>query len=200
MKKGKKRGEANVPLIIISVFGGITLILIIAFVYMSLYGPNYTETYNQKIQSGEIQNPITEFQLSNDVQKNKILIENNLLGTLNTSEIKKGLIKYASVILQLYNLHNIPFTQITPKIQVYIGQDAYNVEVTEGTIIIKEGEIQDADIIIRTTNEEALKISENGNYAKGSVSSGKTTIEFVASKIILFAKGYSTLYQELNKQ
>ena len=199
MKKRAQK-ELNVPAIVLSVVGAVAVILVVSFVYMSLNGKNYTQEYNQRIENGEIQNPVTEFQLSDNVQENKIIIENNLLGTLNTSEIKKGLVKYASIVLKLYNLHNIPFTSITPKIQVYVDEDVYNLEIKDGVIIIREGEIQEMDIIIRTTNEEALKITENGNYAVASVSSGKTTIEFVASKFILFSKGYSTLYQELNKQ
>lgn len=195
MKKEKR--VLNIPVIVLSSLGGVALMLLIFFIYMSMNGKNYTPDYNQKIQSGEIQNPITEFSLF-QTSGESIMIEQSILEKLNNSNVQQGLIKYSSVILKLYNLHNIPFTSITPKILIYIDNQAYNVEIKEGNIFIMPGEIQNEDIILITTSEEILKMSDNSNYAKDSVSSGKTSIEFTAGKIILFAKGYLSLYKELN--
>jgi len=212
----KKRGqkELNVPAIVLSVVGGIALILIISFVYMSLNGKNYTETYNQKIESGKIQNPISRFGLmfsdSQEIpqgakvikiqteQGEKHIIIQADLGDFDISEVEKELVNYGAIVLKLYNLHEVPFTGITPKVQIYIDGNAYYIEITKGNIIIKDGETQKPDIIIRTTHEEIFKIIEDNKYAKESISSGKTSIEQVANKAVLFSKGYLTLYEEFS--
>lgn len=186
----------NVPAIILSILGIITLTLALSFIYFSLNGRDYTKIYNEKIATGEIKNPFIEFELNSSEGNKSIFIEESIMGELNISNIE--LIKYTFTILKLYNLHNIPFTTITPKIQIYLNQDIYSIEIKKGDIIIKEEEIQNEDIIIRTTNEEILKMNKDDNYTKESISSGKTTIEKVANDFILFSKGYLNLYKELN--
>lgn len=210
-----KGGELNIPVIVLSVIGVSTLVLAISFVYMSLNGPNYTKTYTEKIQKGEIQNPISRFGLmfsdSQEIpegakvikiqteQGEKHIIIQADLGDFDISEVEKELVNYGAIILKLYNLHEVPFTGITPKVQIYIDENAYYIEITKGNIIIKDGETQKPDIIIRTTHEEIFKMIEDNKYAKESISSGKTSIEQVANKVVLFSKGYLDLYQEFSK-
>ena len=200
----RERKEMNVPAIVLSVLGIITLTFVASFVYFSLNGKSYTDVYQQKLQSGEIQNPITQFSLSSDnnftLGNNKsLIVEGNILGDANKSIVQESLIKYASVILELYNLHNIPFTSITPKIQVNIDQDVYSVEIITGNILVKTGQMQNPDIKITTTRDEILKMVNDNSYIKESISSGKTNIEMVANKLILFSKGYSALYNEFKQ-
>ncbi len=214
MKKEKR--VLNIPGIILSIFGACTIILAILFIYFSVHGKDYTNIYIEKIGKGEIKNPITEFALifsdkdseeiseeNGNVIKIKteegeklIIIRSNIEG-VDTSQIKEKLVEYTSVVLKLYNLHEIPFTSITPKIQIYIDKDAYYIEITKGNIIIKDGEISKKDIIIRTTHEEIFKMIENESYVEESFSSGKTSIELVANKATLFSKGYLSLYKDL---
>lgn len=178
MEKEKK--VLDVPLIVISVFGIVTLILVISFIYFSINGPNYTENYREK--SGGIKN-ITEFKIINNA---------------NLSNSQEEMVRYISIVLKLYNLHEIPYTTITPKIQVYINEDSYFVEIVKGDIIINKGETSEKDIKIKTTLDEMIKMKENENYAKESISSGKTTIEKIANDFTLFSKGYLNLYKELS--
>ncbi|MDO8528304.1 MAG: hypothetical protein Q7S06_00215 [Nanoarchaeota archaeon] len=213
----KKKGVVNFPVIILSVFGAFALILLISFIYLSAHGKDYTTNYAERVQSGEIRNPISEFGLLFSSSPTKeipegaeviriqtedgeklIIIEGDILGELNVADIETKLVNYASVVLKLYNLHNIPFTRITPKVQIYIDNAAYNLEVRKGNIIIEKGEAKNPDIIIRTTTEEIFKMIETNGYAKESISSGRTSIEMVAGKIILFSKGYLTLYNEFS--
>jgi hypothetical protein len=212
----KEKGEMNVPAIILSVIGLFALGLVISFVYLSLYGENYTNLYIEKLQNGEIKNPISEFQLmfvgnpseqipegseiitipTEDGEK-RIIIQANL-GNLDVSSIQKELINYLSVILKFYNLHEIPFTSMTPKVQVFVDDIAYYAEIVKGDILIKEGEAEKPEITIRTTNEEIFKIIENNNYAEESFSSGKTILSITDNYFVLFAKGYFTLYKDFN--
>jgi hypothetical protein len=211
MKKEKK--ELNLPVVILSVFGAFTLILIISFIYMSVNGPNYTSDYLQKIQTGEIKNPIQEFALmfSEDIQEipedanvlkiqtdegEKLIIVQAEMEDIDISDIEKELVNYGAVILKLYNLHSIPFTNINPEIQINIDENIYFLEIIKGDIFLSDGEIQNPDIILRTTNEEIFKMIENEDYAEESISLGKTSIELVANKFILFSKGYLNLYNE----
>jgi len=212
-----KKRVLNLPAIILSVFGIFTLGLLLSFIYLSVNGRDYSNVYIEKILSGEIKNPILEFQLSLSGEEpedyieqgyeiikideeKSIIIKIQGIGDLNVSDIKKEIINYASITSKVYNLHAIPFTKNIPKIQVYINGDPYYVKISKGNIIIEEGITKDKDIIIRTTYDELLKMIEDKNYLKESVSSGETTIEITKSKVILFSKGYLTLYKEFAKE
>ena len=216
---------ANTPGIILSVFGAIAVIAILGFLYQSFFGPNYNSVYEQKINNGEIKNPISQFSLwnvtppqnsGNTTENNSgsrvigintregnktITISGSPLGPMNlgSSQIEEDLLNYTSVMLKLYNLHNVPYTSNTPKIQVYIDGSGYSIEISGGDINVNPGTISSPDIIMRTTSSEIIKmISGNGYTLQDSIASGKTTIQPVASQFILFSKGYLSLYQGLS--
>lgn len=103
--------------------------------------------------------------------------------------------------LKLYQVHEIPYLGITPKIQIYIREDLYFVnsyylEIISGKVMIKDGEAAEKDIIIRTTKEEVEKIINDNNYMKESLSSGKTIVEKATSDFVLFTKGYPDIFIE----
>ncbi len=204
----------NVPAIVLSVFGVVVLGFVIVFAYMSLNGMDYSQVYSQRISSGNITNPLEMFVLqsppanlsgyeeikinTSDGEKSIFVnpLDLNMAG-LTTAEAEKELINYASVILKIYNLHNIPFTSITPKIQVNIDSNSYYLEVSDGKIIIHDGFAAKPDIIVRTTSEEILKIIANHSYAQKSISEGKTKVIMSASKFVLLTKGYLGVYLDL---
>jgi len=205
--------ELNLPGIILSAFGVLTLALIVSFVYMSLNGPSYTSEYTQKINEGIIQNPIQEFALmfaedSNEIPEGanvihvqteegeKLIVVQSDLEDFSISDIEKEIVNYGAIVLKLYNLHSVPFTNINPKVQVNIDDTVYSLEIIKGDIFIKDGEIKNPDIILRTTHEEIFKMIEVNEYVSESVSSGKTSIEIVANKFVLFSKGYLSLYNK----
>lgn len=112
---------------------------------------------------------------------------------------QKETVESLVIALKLYNVHEIPYLGITPKMQIYVKEDAYFVdayylEVVKGNIIIKNGETDEKDIIIRTTKEEMLKIINNSSYMKESLNSGRTVVEKVASDFLLFTKGYPDIF------
>ena len=193
-----KKGEADVPLIILSVFGLCTLGLAISYVFFALNGPDYSAAYDEKISSGEIRNLAKEFNLTSENAGGKVTIKTEDVGNFTASDIEKEMINYATVSTKLYNLHDVPFTSITPKIQFDIGENSYNIEVKDGEIILDEGGIKNEDIIIKTTQEEIIKMMEDDSYTKESFSSGNSEVELVANKFVLFSKGYSSIYDDLN--
>lgn len=93
-------------------------------------------------------------------------------------------------------LHNPPFSSDTPKIQLYVSDDIYRVEIKNSGFLIGRGNLENADIIIRTTKEEGVKMLRNKQYVKQSFVDSKSEIELVASKAKLFAKGYMNIYNE----
>ena len=99
-----------------------------------------------------------------------------------------------SVKLFLYNLHNIPLTENNPRVQVYLDDVLYSIEVIKGELYVRNEEIDDPDIIVRTTLDEVVKIIENQEYAKGSFNSGKSSVEIVAGYLELLLKGYAKIY------
>jgi hypothetical protein len=83
---------------------------------------------------------------------------------------------------------------------VYVDENSYYAEIIKGDILIKEGEIQKPDVTLTTSSEEVFNIIKDNNYAKESISSGKTNIEITKNYFVLFAKGYSSLYEEFSKE
>jgi hypothetical protein len=212
IKNMVEKKPANVPAIVLLILGAVFFVFLISFVYMSLNGKNYSSIYTQKISTGEVPNPINSFSLFNGTNANST----NTI-TINTSQgpktiiikmssfnytltdVQKQIVNYASVILKLYNLHNIPFTTIPPKVQIYIDENAYFVEISGGNIIIYDGVIDSPDLVIRTSSDNILSALQNKESLKDVISSGKISIDLVANKFILFTKGYLGLYNEFSK-
>lgn len=192
----KEKGPMNLPAVILSVLG-IFVVALGVYVYFALNGTDYTSTYSQRLSNGTIIDPIKEFQMSKNISENKSLsdiihfigISSMDLGNLETKSIN-----YMSVKLYLYNLHNVPLTNNNPKILVYVDDAEYSIEIIDGEIYVQKGIIENPDLVIRTTLDEVSKIIDNPEYAKGSINSGKTSIDITGSKITLLLKGYSKLY------
>ena len=194
----------NVPAIVLSILGIITIGFLGSFVYLSLNGKDYSSNYLNAF------NPSSNFALSNGNNSTyntinistsegikTIIIKTNTMN-YSTSDIERALINYTSIILKLYNLHNIPFTSITPKIQIYIDNNAYFIEIINGNIIINNGNANGPDLQIKTTSRDILNMQENNIPIKDAISSGKIEIDIIADKFTLFAKGYLSLYNEIS--
>jgi len=104
---------------------------------------------------------------------------------------------YVLYSIKTNELHNPPLSSDQPKIGFKVDEDSYYATVKDGIISVKAGSISNPDIIITTTKEEAVKITANKEYVQQSFMDGKSEIELLASKTILFAKGYLGLYSEL---
>jgi hypothetical protein len=99
--------------------------------------------------------------------------------------------------LGLKDLHNPPFSSDTPKIQVYLSDTPYSIEVISGKVSAKQSSIQNPDLIIRTNIEEIAKMAADKNYIKQSFNSGNSGIEIVAGEMTLLLKGYTKIYSSI---
>ncbi len=155
----------------------LVIILIgIMFFYFALWKPNYGAKYSGVV----LPNPASG------------LSDEEAVAAFNES-----FVYYLLVSIKAYDLHSIPITGDKPKIEVYVGDVLYNAVVDKGNIVVGKGALEDKDAVIRTTTLEAVNMVRNKNYVKDSFSSGKSTMELVASKSTLFGKGYLGLYTEI---
>jgi len=118
-----------------------------------------------------------------------------------SESVQKEVIKSLVTTLGLYNVHAIPYLGTTPKIQLYIKESTYFVEsyyfeISNGEVMIKDGETSERDITIRTTEAEALRMANDTNYTRESWISGRTTVEKATSDFVLFTKGYPDIFIE----
>lgn len=156
---------------------GLVVLLIGAlFFYFVLFNPN-----NEKLYSGkQIKNPAE-----------------NLTDEQAIFAFDENFVFYLLYNLKAYNLHNPPLSSNYPKIEIRVEDSVYNSAIKKGMIEVAKGEITDKDIVIRTTKEEAVKMMRDKNYVTQSFSDGKSEIELIASKVMLFAKGYLNFYNGL---
>jgi len=193
------------PKILIAIVFVIILIgLASSFVYRAINPSDYTETYNERMEKGEIVNPVEkyattleEIEIANIINMENFENITSLFANTSIEEMEKEFIYYAAVKLKIYNLQEIPFTSIRPQIQIQIDNRSYFVEVSEGEIFVNKGLAENPDIILKTGYEEIFKMTEAD--ISESFSSGKSEIEIVANKFVLFSKGYLNFYRELGR-
>jgi len=122
-------------------------------------------------------------------------LQGNKQTGIYSEHVQKDTIRALMIGLELQSVHEVPFSDVTPKIQLYIAENiyfvnSYNIEIVKGDVIINDGETAIKDIIIRTSKEEVMKMIEDNSYAKESYLSGRTVIEKIAEDFVLFSKGY----------
>jgi len=129
------------------------------------------------------------------------IVLNNPVAGLNDEEAVAQFDE-SFVVFLLYSigaseLHNVPFTSNEPVIEFHIDEDVYTGVVRDGIVSVGRGVSDDEDIIIRTSKIEGVKMLRDGNYITESFVNGGSSIELVAGKVTLFAKGYLGLYTGL---
>lgn len=155
----------------------VILIVIGMFLYFAMATP-------QKPRTGtEILNPIE------GLTKEQAILQFN-----------KDYISYLVFAIGGWKLHNPPLSDDTPKIKIVADSDTYVSEIIQGQISTHKGDIENEDIIIRTTKEEIVDIISSDNReekVKESVSAGRTALELKAGYTTLFSKGYLSIYKDL---
>ena len=167
-KKGKWVLWVSIALVVVLVIG--------MFFYFAMFSPQNERAYADS----EVKNPSVGLTTEEAVM-----------------QFDESFVFYILYSIKAYNLHNPPLSSNTPKIEFLIDDESFNAEIVDGAINVKKGIIADEDIIIRTTKEEGVKMTQSKDYVQESFSSGKSGIELVAGKVNLFSKGYLNMYTEL---
>lgn len=161
----------------------------------------------------ELENPLANFQISSNIEKS--IQETNetktIKNTQNTSndqqsttydqiEITSEFITYLLNEVGAYSLHKNPLTLKDPIMNFKIENKEFTSTVTS-EIETNEGLDNYPDIIFNIDKKDlidAILSDDPKSIFVESISSGKTTIEMIASEADLFAKGYLGLYNTLN--
>ncbi|MFZ5955073.1 MAG: hypothetical protein ACOYT4_01495 [Nanoarchaeota archaeon] len=188
-----KRGTLNISKVII------VLSIIAAVCTMILWyiqNPIYNKNDQEKI-IVEIQNPALKYAEKTNLNLEEI--ENiTLLAQNETNDFDIALIKFILFGIGINNLHNPPFSSDNPKIEFVLDDNNYAVEIKKEGMKIDIGDVENKDIIIKTTRAEAIKMSFNESYISDSFRQGKSSIELMAGKPTLLAKGYLEIYDKLS--
>lgn len=153
----------------------VVMLIIAAFFWFILFKPNKTVYHGDAIT-----NPIANLTMEEAIMK-----------------FDESFVFYLLYSIEAYNLHNPPLSKDIPRMEIVVGEDIFNAVVNAGAINVGRGHISKKDIVIRTTKEEAVKMIKDINYVTQSFNDGKSSIELVAPKTTLFAKGYLNLYNRL---
>ena len=171
-KRGSKYFIVSVVLVVV--------LIVAAFLYYALYRPNNSGYYDDKQRQGLLKNPVE-----------------GLTDSEASAEFDETFVYYLLYSIKAYNLHNPPLSGNKPKILLKVGDDVYSAEISDGLIDVYKKSIENPDIKITTTKEEAVKMLRQQEYVTASFQNGGSSIEMLAAKSTLFGKGYLTLYNEL---
>ena len=95
------------------------------------------------------------------------------------------------------DLRNIPLSRELPKIKVVVDKVIYSASVNRGKITVKKADVSNPDIIITSTKSEMAKMVTNGRYISAPFKDAKSSLELIADKASLIAKGYIGLYTKV---
>ena len=156
--------------------GFLILLVIALFLYFALFKQNNEKLYETR----SIVNPVGDLSLEEAV-----------------NSFNESFVYYFLYEIKAYNLHNPPLSSKKPKINFVIDDKRYNAIIMKGNIVVSSGNLDNSDIVIKMSAEEAVKIIKSKEYIQESFSSGRSEIVLVVSKSELFAKGYLNLYNEI---
>jgi len=114
-----------------------------------------------------------------------------------TADFDESFVRYILYSIGANGLHRAPFSGDDPKIEFHIDEDVYSATIVSGNINVEKGSLKKKDMIIKTSKEEAVKMTQSRDYIGQSFSEGLSEFELVASNLKLASKGYLGLYEEL---
>jgi hypothetical protein len=139
------------------------------------------------------------FKPRNNIGKQGILV--NPAKDLSIDEAKtqfnEDFVYYLLASIKAYNLHNPPLSSNKPKMDILVGSVEYSAIIDDGRIVVSKGAIENPDVLIKTSLDEAANMVKYPDSVKSSFESGKSEIQMIASKASLFSKGYLNLYTEI---
>lgn len=117
-------------------------------------------------------------------------------------EFNESYIDYLLVALGSGNLHKSILHNENPFIEVGLDNEIWSSEIIKGMPNSEKKEIDNEDIKVIMSKEEAVKaiLSEDiEEFMVGSVNNGNTEIEKIAGEFELFSKGYLKMYDDLKE-
>lgn len=114
--------------------------------------------------------------------------------------IEKEHVDYVLYNLQVYELHNPPFSSRFPVIELDIDGKKYYTEIKDGYLITNEGQTDKEDIRIFTTSDELVKFVNSNDVPSDlleSINNGDSSFQLVSDEKTLLLKGYINLYNNL---
>jgi len=185
-KHGSTKRVAKVLLVVFSII--LVLLIVFAAGYL-LKKPTYVEVF--------LVNPIGELVVANTNAEGVVnvpaVIEQAVI------EFDSDYINYILAALGTGYLHK-SILGGNPFLELVLEDETWHAEIIKGMPNSALGSIDDEDLRITLSKEEAVKaiLSEDvGQFMKDSYSSGNLGIDMVANKAELFAKGYLDMYKEL---
>jgi hypothetical protein len=217
-KKSNQRGEkmVNEELSIKNKWKGpkktikrMVIIFSIALILLLAFGAGYMlkelkpseNTNNMNSAQTVIENPLKNIVFSNmnnntgEVNKEKVMKQ-------ATQEFNADYINYILAALGISYLHKSPLGE-NPKIKFVLEEDIWSSEITNGKSQTVKKEINDEDLRISLSKEEAVESMLSKDieaFMKNSVAKKRTNIEMVAGKTELFTKGYLDMYNHLSRK
>jgi len=139
--------------------------------------------------------------------KNIVFANTNEYGQVNEEriieqaeiEFNEDYINYILVAIGVGVLHKSPLFE-NPLIEFNLGDETWSSEIIKGVPNTKKGPIDNEDLRIIISKEEAIKalLSDDiEQFMKNSVDNKNTQIEMVAGQTELFSKGYLDMYEQL---
>jgi len=140
--------------------------------------------------------------------KNIVFANTNEVGVVNKEAVvEQGVmdfnaeyINYLLVAMGVGNLHKSMIGYGNPKIEFVLDDEVWSTELTRNGFNTGQVSIDDPDLRISMSKEEAVEalIAENAvEFMKTSVYNGGTGVEMIAGKVELGSKGYLAMYNEL---
>jgi hypothetical protein len=121
--------------------------------------------------------------------------------SLDSLEVDAGVVGHTLAQFEVNNLRNIPLTKNTPKMEITVDGIIYVVEIESGQILSSQTSTDEEDLRISMTREDVINILDESNDAiaeiQKAINEGTITVETVAGKPELLAKGYLGLYKTL---
>ncbi len=158
-----------------------TIILSVVILLSSIY---------IRINSAEI----SAYAISENMQKPVIVYENNL------PVIKEESITYLIYALDGEKLHNPPFTENYPQIEVSVSDKLFTSYIVDGEVQTYAGKASDPDLQIRlqdTTLTKILLADDPKLALKEAIKERLVGVTIYSDKTELLLKGYLELYDSL---
>jgi len=141
--------------------------------------------------------------------KGLVIKNTNTVGEVDYNKtVEEGIVEfneeYINYLLRALGVGDLHKSSIppfeNPFIEFNLGEETWNSEIVAGSPKSSRSAIENEDLRIAISKEEAVKVilSENiEQYIKDSVNNGNIKIEMIAGKTELFTKGYLEMYSKL---